>query len=151
MHREGIFGTEASCSRSVTSTVGFVAVTIVIDERWTYGRKPLHVLKLKDWPGWRNWQTQRAQNPPRFTPRGGSTPPPGTNPSSDLICCVLLSRGCDVRDRFGSGSYSGLHVGRRFMFLSLIVPLDLPLDVPVEPHDEKNQVCGVKDVIFYRE
>ena len=37
------------------------------------------------------------------------------------------------------------------MFLSLIVPLDLPLDVPVEPHDEKNQVCGVKDVIFYRE
>src|SRR5579859_3398865 len=31
------------------------------------------------WPGWRNWQTQRTQNPPRFTPRGGSTPPPGTN------------------------------------------------------------------------
>ena|SRR5579859_8048849 len=30
------------------------------------------------WPGWRNWQTQRTQNPPRFTPRGGSTPPPGT-------------------------------------------------------------------------
>src|SRR5947209_3484644 len=30
-------------------------------------------------PGWRNWQTQRAQNPPRFTPRGGSTPPPGTS------------------------------------------------------------------------
>ena len=29
-------------------------------------------------PGWRNWQTQRTQNPPRFTPRGGSTPPPGT-------------------------------------------------------------------------
>src|SRR5271166_3190832 len=30
-------------------------------------------------PGWRNWQTQRTQNPPRFTPRGGSTPPPGTS------------------------------------------------------------------------
>jgi hypothetical protein len=32
-------------------------------------------------PGWRNWQTQRTQNPPRFTPRGGSTPPPGTSPN----------------------------------------------------------------------
>ena len=36
-------------------------------------------------PGWRNWQTQRAQNPPRFTPRGGSTPPPGTSPKAQRI------------------------------------------------------------------
>ena len=29
-------------------------------------------------PGWRNWQTQRTQNPPGRKPLGGSTPPPGT-------------------------------------------------------------------------
>jgi hypothetical protein len=37
-------------------------------------------------PGWRNWQTQRTQNPPRFTPRGGSTPPPGTSLRQQLHC-----------------------------------------------------------------
>ena len=25
------------------------------------------------------WKTQRTQNPPRFTPRGGSNPPSGTS------------------------------------------------------------------------
>lgn len=37
-----------------------------------------NLLNVGPLPGWRNWQTQRAQNPPRFTPRGGSSPPPGT-------------------------------------------------------------------------
>src|SRR5215472_3780615 len=41
-------------------------------------------------PGWRNWQTQRTQNPPRFTPRGGSTPPPGTNVPSGLVHLEVL-------------------------------------------------------------
>src|SRR5258708_7247469 len=59
------------------------------------------VLKLKIAPGWRNWQTQRAQNPPRFTPRGGSTPPPGTNVP---VAALQKSKGPDhsgpsVRDR----------------------------------------------------
>src|SRR6266566_4395878 len=30
-------------------------------------------------PKWRNWQTQRTQNPSRFTSRVGSTPTFGTN------------------------------------------------------------------------
>src|SRR5947208_12359549 len=43
-------------------------------------------------PGWRNWQTQRTQNPPRFTPRGGSTPPPGTSctPVISITYSMLL-------------------------------------------------------------
>src|ERR1700754_4400370 len=28
----------------------------------------------KDWPGWRNWQTQRTQNPPRATSWGFDPP-----------------------------------------------------------------------------
>src|SRR5215471_5224140 len=33
----------------------------------------------------------RSQNPPRFTPRGGSTPPPGTNAPS--FCLFRAQRG----------------------------------------------------------
>jgi len=37
----------------------------------------------------------RTQNPPRFTPRGGSTPPPGTNKNKGLTHCL------SVDDRLG--------------------------------------------------
>ncbi len=61
-------------------------------------------------PGWRNWQTQRTQNPPRFTPRGGSTPPPGT-------IRALESRGarkwpqvrCEPRLALRNGILAGRH------------------------------------------
>ena len=33
-------------------------------------------------PEWRNWQTRGTQNPVRLKPRGGSTPPSGTNPAT---------------------------------------------------------------------
>src|SRR5262249_1371590 len=48
-------------------------------------------------PGWRNWQTQRTQNPPSFTPPPGSTPPPGTIVSSSSFHVEVLraSRSAD--------------------------------------------------------
>src|SRR6201987_163264 len=50
----------------------------VVDEKDIECEIGCRIKHFHEVPGWRNWQTQRTQNPPRFTPRGGSTPPPGT-------------------------------------------------------------------------
>ena len=47
------------------------------DHSISLARRP-GFLPVDDEPEWRNWQTRWIQNPVRFTPRGGSTPPSGT-------------------------------------------------------------------------
>jgi hypothetical protein len=74
-------------------------MTMGVRGRWTVAENGLYVLKLKDRPGWRNWQTQRAQNPPRFTPRGGSTPPPGTIAQRLSVVSNLTADDADNADQ----------------------------------------------------
>src|SRR2546426_6694282 len=72
------------------------------------------------------WQTQRTQNPTRFTPRGGSTPPPGTS-TQDTDFAVTVAQTQTHRSIRSAAKDQSVHIvpmGRK-KFLPCVVLLVL--------------------------
>ncbi len=68
-----ILGTATENTNERPATVGSTVLGII--KCWAlYGSRIRRLVCLASTPGWRNWQTQRTQNPPGFGPWGFDSP-----------------------------------------------------------------------------
>jgi hypothetical protein len=73
-----------------------VAHSVILDEKGTESQTGRKIRHLQVEPGWRNWQTQRTQNPPVLSTWGAALPTPAqTNEQQRLTraWCTALRFG----------------------------------------------------------
>ena len=106
--------------------------------------------KLSQKPKWRNWQTRWTQNPVRFTPCGGSTPPFGTIVGKNV---VFVHGGRPPPRWRQTCSTDTMRVRPYFLASSILMSWLLPQTSPAQKtgRTDESFLAGRRDSVFFLE